>query len=215
MFISIVLTCLILRNIQRLFYEEPSCTGNYCLLIAHPDDESMFFSPTLLSLRGRIRIICLSRGDFDGIGDIRSGEMATLCSKYGYELLLFDYEDNTNWDIKKIVDILYVTYLKDPFKTLITFDSRGVSGHKNHISCHFAAKAFSETIHCKVMYLKTTSFISKYIINLRLFEKNYIVSFHQYFVPVMMMLEHRSQLTWFRCLYIAISNYMSYNSYGN
>lgn len=38
-----------------------------CLLIAHPDDEAMFFSPTLLALTAEesgnhVKILCLSRG---------------------------------------------------------------------------------------------------------------------------------------------------------
>lgn len=38
-----------------------------CLLIAHPDDEAMFFSPTLLALTkpelgNHIKILCLSEG---------------------------------------------------------------------------------------------------------------------------------------------------------
>lgn len=38
-----------------------------CLLIAHPDDEAMFFSPTLLALTderlgNHVKILCLSTG---------------------------------------------------------------------------------------------------------------------------------------------------------
>jgi N-acetylglucosaminylphosphatidylinositol deacetylase len=38
-----------------------------CLLIAHPDDEAMFFSPTVLALTkpelgNHIKILCLSKG---------------------------------------------------------------------------------------------------------------------------------------------------------
>ena len=38
-----------------------------CLLIAHPDDEAMFFSPTLLALtapeaENHVKILCLSTG---------------------------------------------------------------------------------------------------------------------------------------------------------
>ena len=40
-----------------------------CLLIAHPDDEAMFFSPTLLALTAQetgnhVKILCLSSGSF-------------------------------------------------------------------------------------------------------------------------------------------------------
>ena len=43
-----------------------------CLLIAHPDDEAMFFSPTLLALTkpelgNHVKILCLSSGPFDPI----------------------------------------------------------------------------------------------------------------------------------------------------
>jgi N-acetylglucosaminylphosphatidylinositol deacetylase len=48
------------------------------IVTAHPDDEVMFFTPLLLGLveRGhRIQILCLSTGDFDGQGHIRSQEL--------------------------------------------------------------------------------------------------------------------------------------------
>ena len=55
-----------------------------CLLIAHPDDEAMFFAPSVLSLtrrgpaersRNRVRILCLSTGDADGLGATRRREL--------------------------------------------------------------------------------------------------------------------------------------------
>lgn len=50
------------------------------LLIAHPDDEAMFFSPTLLalthpSLGNHLKILCLSTGDADGLGQTRAKEL--------------------------------------------------------------------------------------------------------------------------------------------
>ena len=51
-----------------------------CLLIAHPDDEAMFFAPSVLALTrpasgNRLRILCLSTGDADGLGDTRRREL--------------------------------------------------------------------------------------------------------------------------------------------
>ncbi|WEW61060.1 N-acetylglucosaminyl-phosphatidylinositol de-N-acetylase [Emydomyces testavorans] len=51
-----------------------------CLLIAHPDDEAMFFAPTLLALTrpelgNHVKILCLSSGDADGLGHIRKKEL--------------------------------------------------------------------------------------------------------------------------------------------
>jgi N-acetylglucosaminylphosphatidylinositol deacetylase len=50
------------------------------LLIAHPDDEAMFFAPTLQALTAphlgnHVKILCLSTGDADGLGAIRSKEL--------------------------------------------------------------------------------------------------------------------------------------------
>jgi N-acetylglucosaminylphosphatidylinositol deacetylase len=57
---------------------------NVLLLVAHPDDESMFFGPTLLSLSKlggySIRVICLSTGNADGFGARRKLEMVAACS---------------------------------------------------------------------------------------------------------------------------------------
>jgi len=52
-----------------------------CLLIAHPDDEAMFFSPTLLALTkpelgNHVKILCFSNGSGDGVGEVRKKELA-------------------------------------------------------------------------------------------------------------------------------------------
>ncbi|KAI1610869.1 N-acetylglucosaminylphosphatidylinositol deacetylase [Exophiala viscosa] len=50
------------------------------LLIAHPDDEAMFFSPTLQALtnpnlQNHLKILCMSTGNADGLGDTRKLEL--------------------------------------------------------------------------------------------------------------------------------------------
>lgn len=47
-----------------------------CLLIAHPDDEAMFFAPTLLALTeptsgNHVKILCLSSGKFMALLDAK------------------------------------------------------------------------------------------------------------------------------------------------
>lgn len=78
-----------------------------CLLIAHPDDEAMFFSPTVLALTvpdagNHLKILCLSNGlsatssssvllyihvirvgNADGLGDIRKEELAASATLLG------------------------------------------------------------------------------------------------------------------------------------
>ncbi|KAJ9496565.1 N-acetylglucosaminyl-phosphatidylinositol de-N-acetylase [Exophiala xenobiotica] len=59
----------------------PSLRGKrIILLIAHPDDESMFFNPTLQalthpSLQNHLKILCMSTGNADGIGETRRVEL--------------------------------------------------------------------------------------------------------------------------------------------
>ena len=61
------------------------------LIIAHPDDETMFFSPTIQSLskQGDVSILCLSQGyhglqgNSEGLGKIRREELEKSCKKLG------------------------------------------------------------------------------------------------------------------------------------
>ncbi len=51
-----------------------------CLLIAHPDDEAMFFGPavqwlTRPELGNQLLLLCLSSGDAAGLGHIRKSEL--------------------------------------------------------------------------------------------------------------------------------------------
>ncbi|XP_034691753.1 probable N-acetylglucosaminyl-phosphatidylinositol de-N-acetylase isoform X5 [Vitis riparia] len=51
---------------------------NVLLVIAHPDDESMFFSPTITFLNSRghnLHLLCMSTGNADGMGNIRKEEL--------------------------------------------------------------------------------------------------------------------------------------------
>jgi N-acetylglucosaminylphosphatidylinositol deacetylase len=49
------------------------------LVTAHPDDECMFFAPTLLALgpvAAEVHNLCLSVGNQDGLGSVRKEELA-------------------------------------------------------------------------------------------------------------------------------------------
>ncbi|CAI7675368.1 unnamed protein product [Penicillium manginii] len=59
-----------------------------CLLIAHPDDEAMFFAPAVLALTkpelgNHLKILCFSTGDADGLGDIRKEELKKSALQLG------------------------------------------------------------------------------------------------------------------------------------
>ena len=46
------------------------------LVTAHPDDEVLFFSPTLLAVPRGVKVftLCLSYGDSEGLGQVRKDE---------------------------------------------------------------------------------------------------------------------------------------------
>jgi N-acetylglucosaminylphosphatidylinositol deacetylase len=125
------------------------------IVIAHPDDESMFFLPTIQSLKqkgGLIWLLCLTNGDYDGLGKIREKELLEVGEIMGLEKtiildnpLLQDHPSQ-RWD-KVVVASAIRTALKhhhallplsnESFEfVLYTFDTKGVSGHQNHIDTH-------------------------------------------------------------------------------
>lgn len=139
-----------------------------CLLIAHPDDEAMFFSPTLLSLsrpelQNRIFILCLSSGDADGLGHIRKKELTKSALLLGIpsaeQVVVVEDERfpdsmTKNWEAREVAKVLQ-HYFAPKMKTMsadaaptamidaiITFDERGVSSHPNHVSLYHGASTF-------------------------------------------------------------------------
>lgn len=101
----------------------PSLLSNkrIILLIAHPDDESMFFSPTLQSLthpslNNHLKILCLSTGNADGLGDVRRKELERAAVMLGVRRRedVFVMNDETrfkdgmdeHWDEREIAKVL-------------------------------------------------------------------------------------------------------------
>ena len=120
-------------------------TGNSeaVIVFAHPDDETMFFLP-LISLLHRIglkfRLLCLSTGDYDGLGKARAKELMAVSRRLrsaGCDVLhKSGLPDGPHyWESKHVTSAVEEYLLKHPkIDTIFTFDSYGVSGHPNHIS---------------------------------------------------------------------------------
>ncbi|KAI9795705.1 MAG: N-acetylglucosaminyl-phosphatidylinositol de-N-acetylase [Piccolia ochrophora] len=95
-----------------------------CLLIAHPDDEAMFFAPTLLALTrpelgNHVKILCLSS---DGLGETRKEELVKSALMLGLrsEDDVFIIEDpnfpdsmTASWDTKRISTVLTRAFVHD------------------------------------------------------------------------------------------------------
>lgn len=177
------------------------------LLIAHPDDESMFFSPTLQALtsphlQNHLKILCMSTGDSEGLGATRRLELeraaVTLGVRRKEDVFVLDdarfrdgmQEDWKPEEVARVLASAFAPHLngsselekekekekdkdKDRRKSksskssksaassggaipppqssegpratidvLITFDSRGVSGHPNHKALYHGAREF-------------------------------------------------------------------------
>lgn len=203
---------LVLRNLRRISPSENLILKRPLLLIAHPDDESMFFSPFLYS--NSAFILCLSNGNFDSEGARREKELEDLCRKRNWRFKIMKYSDNGDWITMSIVADLVDSCLDEGARTIVTFDRNGVSGHKNHVSCYHAAEKLRELCGDKrflsFYFLKTTSIFEKYLLGFR--KASYSIPLHSQF-GFSNMLHHRSQLRWFRYVYCLFSNYMHFNTF--
>ena len=68
--ISILVFVLLFLFAVRSYPIPLASKSRILLLIAHPDDETMFFSPTIRALTHaghRVFVLCVSNGDFDGL----------------------------------------------------------------------------------------------------------------------------------------------------
>lgn len=120
--------------------------SNVLLVTAHPDDEVMFFAPTLLQLKNiadcKVHLLCLSVGGFDGLGETRKKELLKAGELLGINRdrieILDDsrFPDNPNlaWAPQHIAEVVEKHIIDHKIKTVLTFDERGVSGHLNHIA---------------------------------------------------------------------------------
>ncbi|KAJ7489389.1 N-acetylglucosaminylphosphatidylinositoldeacety la se, partial [Mycena latifolia] len=130
--------------------------GNILLLTAHPDDECMFFAPTILALaalqepsvsgardpESALYSLCLSVGNADGLGPIRKYELESSLDILGVDadkrmtLDHPDLQDNFTafWDAQTIATVIKPYVLENRINTILTFDRDGISGHPNHKS---------------------------------------------------------------------------------
>lgn len=120
------------------------------VVTAHPDDECMFFGPTILSLSRRkdceVYLLCLSNGNYDKKGHLRRAELWSSCKVLEMRpdnvtmcnVTELQDDPTSEWKAQKVAKIIqkYVDSLA--IQTIITFDQDGVSRHSNHCQIYYA-----------------------------------------------------------------------------
>ncbi|KAE8622049.1 hypothetical protein XENTR_v10005076 [Xenopus tropicalis] len=204
------------------------------LLIAHPDDECMFFAPTVLGLLRNelpVSVLCCSTGNYYNQGEIRKNELIRSCAALGIppsNVTLIDHRDlpddpKVQWDPHLLSSLILRHIHEKKVDLVITFDEGGVSGHANHVSLYKAIRS----LHCaqklpegcSVLLLESVNLFRKYLSVLDLplswlcpRDVLYVLPEKQYQQAKEAMTCHQSQLLWFRHLYLLFSRYMVINS---
>ena len=203
--------------IKFIFYKNSNIKGkNILLLTAHPDDEIMFFFPTIKNLKhNNLHLLCLSNGNYENIGKIREKEIKKICQLLNFKnLSIENFEDNINlfWNTKKIQEKVDKYIQKYNIDILITFDEKGVSYHPNHISCNIGTYKTKEV---EIFNLETVYFYRKFIGYFDIFniQNNDTVFFNFNFLQVLYYMNvHWSQMKWYRVLFLFFSRYSYVNN---
>ena len=137
--------------------EKDSKEKKVMLVISHPDDEAMFFGPTLESLKKtknlitttKIFCICLSNGNASGLGQTRAKELkkSTLEVFKLDGCVIADSEDlqdgmENAWPLEEIANVVHECVQHYSPDVILTFDERGVSKHPNHVQTHRGVMRF-------------------------------------------------------------------------
>eukprot|EP00039_Didymoeca_costata_P014142 m.225366 g.225366 ORF g.225366 m.225366 type:complete len:220 (+) comp15956_c0_seq3:109-768(+) len=205
------------------------------LIIAHPDDEAMFFTPLMrtLSRKHHVFVLCLSNGNYEGLGKIREKELQESCS-----ILVSDVKDVTvlddellqdgplnEWPSQHVADVVIRYTREHNLDMLYTFDKNGVSGHNNHKATFHGVKVALNSLREKgeqsefpAYALISTSIWQKFLGPLDALltgEKDDV--FFNDLVGIghtwKAMWAHWSQFVWFRILFLAFSRYVYVNTF--
>ncbi|PIK49282.1 putative N-acetylglucosaminyl-phosphatidylinositol de-N-acetylase [Apostichopus japonicus] len=212
---------------------------NILFVIAHPDDECMFFGPSLLNAgynkaNCRVSLLCLSEGNFYGEGDRRRKELFQSCEVFGIhwkDVKIVDHcdlQDNPAafWDVNLVAKEILKVVKNKKINQIITFDCFGASGHKNHISVYRGARHLVVGHHLpkgmRVSSLETVSLFRHYITFLDLpfslmsaalrGSRVILSSPMEVWTAQRAMKAHWSQFVWFRVLNILFSRYLVVNT---
>lgn len=177
------------------------------LVFAHPDDESVFFAPTVLALRQHhisTYFLCLSADDQSQSYIGRRRELINLASSVGIpeeHVITKQFLDcgGIFWDTDEVATEIDSAVKHWDINVVISFDERGASGHTNHISCYRGLKA------CR-------SDVKRYKLNSNCKSIGDLKAQLGSWRPALNMLaQHCSQHTWWRRLGLIFSRHARVN----
>ena len=203
------------------------------LVISHPDDESMFFGPTIQALRragARTHILCLSNGDADGLGAVREKELESA-----RKLLGVDSSEVVNdsklkdgfkevWPEGTVAAYVEASVRRLDANVVLTFDERGVSGHPNHVAAYRGVRRWAADVRKtsaspspEAWALVTVNPLRKFLTFGDVFasfalESHVLVAATSAMEVRRAMSLHRSQWVWYRKLFVVFSRYAYVNS---
>ncbi|KAA8586382.1 N-acetylglucosaminyl-phosphatidylinositol de-N-acetylase [Etheostoma spectabile] len=205
------------------------------IVTAHPDDECMFFAPTILrlvELNASVHLLCLSEGNYYNQGAQRKRELVNSCAVLGIpdsRITIVDHkrlpdDPKADWSVSLVSSMIVNHMRAQSFNMVLTFDGSGVSGHANHIAIHKAVSHLASSGQvpndCCLLSLVTVGLFRKYISFLELPFSwllpsclHCAIGSQGYRQARDAMFCHRTQLLWFRYLYITLSRYMFVNTF--
>ncbi|KAH8582707.1 N-acetylglucosaminyl-phosphatidylinositol de-N-acetylase [Cryptosporidium sp. chipmunk genotype I] len=150
---------------------------NVCILVAHPDDEAMFFTPIIRQVckqGSKVYVLCLTNGDYYGLGKLREKELLEACNTLGIlrdrikvvSSDKFKDQPNEKWPYNDVISEIESFVDEFNIDTILTFDEFGISGHINHISTNESIKEWinrsKREKYPKVYVLETSNIFVKY-----------------------------------------------------
>ncbi|OIR58530.1 MAG: N-acetylglucosaminyl-phosphatidylinositol de-N-acetylase [Amphiamblys sp. WSBS2006] len=194
-------------------------------VIAHPDDEAMFFAPSMYNMKqeNTVFILCLTRGcDKKNKREqelYRSAECAGIRKENVFSVENKYIQDGMDavWDTDSVLGEIDTVFERIGNIThVVTFDDKGVSCHPNHCTVSKCVGLYRKRRQFVLMELKTLPVWKKYFP--LVFESDLKKRVVFYRDPGRgkalsreMMQEHSSQLTWYRKVFVFVSCYSYLN----
>jgi N-acetylglucosaminylphosphatidylinositol deacetylase len=203
------------------------------LVISHPDDESMFFGPTIQALRragARTHILCLSNGDADGLGAVREKELESARKFLGVDSSEVVNDSKLKdgfkevWPEETVAACVEASVRRLDANVVLTFDERGVSGHPNHVAAYRGVRRWAADVRKtsaspspEAWALVTVNPLRKFLTFGDVFasfalESHVLVAATSAIEVRRAMSLHRSQWVWYRKLFVVFSRYAYVNS---